>query len=59
MGDVNCDGVVDVLGDAFTLVANLGSSASSYSQGDINLDGIVDVLGDAFVLIANLGNTNE
>ena len=59
LGDVNCDGVVDVLGDAFTLVANLGSSASSYSQGDINLDGIVDVLGDAFVLIANLGNTNE
>ena len=59
LGDLNCDGNVNVLGDAFILVGGLGSVATSYSQGDINLDGIVNVLGDAFVLIGNLGSTNE
>ena len=58
-GDVNCDGTVDVLGDAFALVGNLGSSVASYSQGDMNFDGTVNVLGDAFILIGNLGNTND
>ena len=58
-GDLNCDGVVNVLGDAFALVGNLGNSVTSYSQGDINFDGTVDVLGDAFILIGNLGSTNE
>ena len=58
-GDLNCDGVVNVLGDAFALVGNLGNSVASYSQGDINFDGTVNVLGDAFILIGNLGNTNE
>lgn len=57
-GDLNCDGTVDVLSDAFALVANLGGPATSYAQGDISFDGIVDVLGDAFVLVANLGNAN-
>lgn len=57
-GDLNCNGTVDVLGDAFALVANLGGPATSYAQGDINFDGTVDVLGDAFVLVGNLGNTN-
>ena len=38
-GDLNCDGTVDVLGDAFALVGNLGNAATSYSQGDINFDG--------------------
>ena len=57
-GDLNCDGTVDVLGDAFALVANLGSPATSYAQGDVNFDETVNVLGDAFVLIGNLGNTN-
>ena len=47
-GDLNCDGEVDVLGDAFALIGNLGNSVNSYSQGDINFDGAVDVLGDAF-----------
>ena len=58
LGDFNCDGSVDVLEDAFILIASLGSSVMSYSDGDANLDGTVDVLEDAFVLIANLGETN-
>ena len=59
LGDLNCDGIVDVLGDAFALIGNLGSMVTSYADGDINFDGNVDVLGDAFTLIGNLGNTNE
>lgn len=59
LGDLNCDGEVNVLGDAFALIANLGNSVTSYSEGDINFDGTVNVLGDAFALIANLGNSNE
>ena len=58
-GDLNCDGIVDVLGDAFALIGNLGSMVTSYADGDINFDGNVDVLGDAFVLISNLGMSNE
>ena len=58
-GDLNCDGIVDVLGDAFALIGNLGSMVTSYADGDINFDGNVDVLGDAFTLIGNLGNTNK
>ena len=57
-GDLNCDGSVDVLIDAFALVGSLGGFATSYAQGDINFDGAVDVLGDAFILVGNLGNTN-
>ena len=57
-GDINLDGVVDVLGDAFLLIANLGDSVTSWSQGDLNGDGEVDVLGDAFLLIASLGADN-
>lgn len=57
-GDVNLDGTVDVLGDAFTLIGNLGSSVTSWSDGDFNGDGLVNVLGDAFLLIANLGQSN-
>ena len=58
-GDLNCDGAVNVLGDAFILVASLGNNVSSYSDGDINFDGTVNVLGDAFALVANLGMSNE
>ena len=58
-GDLNCDGIVDVLGDAFALIGNLGSMVTSYADGDINFDGNVDVLGDAFILIGNLGSTNS
>ena len=58
-GDLNCDGQVNVLGDAFALVGNLNNPATSYSQGDINFDGTVNVLGDAFTLIGNLNNSNN
>jgi len=58
-GDLNCDGEVDVLGDAFPFVANLGTMVTSYALGDISFDGEVNVLGDAFALVANLGNSNE
>ena len=59
LGDLNCDGTVNVLGDAFILVGSLGQPTASYSEGDIDLNGTVDVLGDAFVLVGNLGSTNE
>ena len=57
-GDLNCDGLVNVLGDAFILLGNLGSSVDTYAAGDINFDGMVDVLGDAFILIGNLNESN-
>ena len=54
-GDANLDGKVDVLGDAFILVANLGTNGGAgWAQGDFNADGNVNVLGDAFILVANL-----
>ena len=59
LGDLNLDGSVDVLGDAFALISNLGDPVLSYGDGDINLDGVVDVLGDAFILISNLGTSND
>lgn len=55
IGDINFDGTVDVLNDAFVLIANLGSSDACYTEGDLNANGSVDVLGDAFRLIGNLG----
>jgi len=58
LGDLNCDGEVNVLGDAFALIGGLGNAAATYSQGDINFDETVTVLGDAFVLIGALGFTN-
>ena len=58
LGDLNCDGIVDVLGDAFLLVGSLNSPATMYSQGDLNFNGSVDVLGDAFILVGNLGSSN-
>ena len=57
-GDLNCDGIVDVLNDAFTLIGSLGSTVTSYSAGDINFSGSIDVLGDAFALIGGLGTTS-
>ena len=60
VGDMNLDGRVDVLGDAFTLIANLNSTGPySYGLGDLNADQAVDVLGDAFVLVSNLGLSND
>ena len=59
LGDFDCNGTVDVLGDAFILVGSLGSDVSSYSDGDATFDGTVDVLGDAFVLVGNLGMSNN
>lgn len=59
VGDMNLDGQVDVLGDAFTLIANLGLAGPySYGLGDLNADLAIDVLGDAFILISNLGQSN-
>ena len=58
LGDLNCDGTVNVLGDAFTLIGNLLETVTNYSDGDVNFDGTVNVLGDAFILIGNLGDTN-
>ena len=57
-GDLNCDGLVNVLGDAFALIGSLGTSVDTYAEGDINFDGMVDVLGDAFILIGNLNESN-
>jgi hypothetical protein len=59
LGDVNLDGTVDVLGDAFAFVGNLGMSATSRAQGDLNADGIVDILGDGFILIGDLGSSTN
>jgi hypothetical protein len=59
VGDINLDGLVNVLGDAFVLVSNLNSSGPhSYALGDLNADQSVTVLGDAFALIGNLGQSN-
>lgn len=59
-GDINLDGNVDVLNDAFVVVARLnGSGPYSYGTGDLNADQKVDVLGDAFILIGNLGRTTD
>ena len=58
-GDLNCDGTVNVLGDAFILVGALGNNVTAYSAGDINFDGTVNVLGDAFILVGNLGDSND
>ena len=58
-GDLNCDGEVNVLGDAFALVSSLNTSVTTYAQGDINFDGMVNVLGDAFALVSNLGMSNS
>ena len=59
LGDLNLDGTVDVLGDAFILIGNLGTAVTSYADGDVNFDGTVSVLADAFVLIGNLGSSNS
>ena len=56
VGDTNFDDQVDVLTDAFSLIANLGTtSGATWADGDFNGDGHVDVLNDAFGLIGNLG----
>ena len=57
IGDINLDGSVDVLNDAFALVGSLGGSATGYADGDLNADQVVNVLGDAFRLVSNLGQT--
>ena len=57
-GDFDCNGTVDVLGDAFILIENLGATVTSYGDGDVNFSGNVDVLNDAFILVGNLGESN-
>ena len=59
LGDLNCDGQVNVLGDAIALVPNLGQAVMAYGAGDITLDGTVNVLGDALILVGNLGSSND
>ena len=54
VGDINLDGMTDVLRDAFILIGNMGLADASYSDGDLNADGIVNVLGDGFRLISGL-----
>lgn len=58
LGDINLDGTVTVLLDAFDLIANLGQNVTSRSQGDLNADGLVEVLSDAFPLISQIGQSN-
>lgn len=59
IGDVNLDGTVNVLGDAFSLISNLNAAGPlGWGDGDLNADGQVNVLGDAFQLVGNLGKTN-
>jgi len=56
-GDANLDGVVDVLGDALSLVGNLNSTTNlAWADGNFNGDSVVSVLGDAIVLVGNLGH---
>lgn len=56
VGDANLDGTVDVIGDGFRWVSNLGvASGATWQQADFNADGSVDVLQDGFQFIANLG----
>ena len=69
-GDINLDGTVDILGDAFILVNNLGRPATilvdgeeeanefSWGLGDLNADRLINVLGDAFLLVGSLGRSN-
>lgn len=57
IGDINLDGSVDILNDAFALVGSLGGSSTGYADGDLNADQVVNVLGDAFRLVFNLGKT--
>ena len=55
-GDATLDGKVDVLGDAFALISNLGATGTPlWSQGNFNANANVDVLSDAFILVGNLG----
>ena len=54
----NLDGSVDVLGDAFALVGNLGTTTGAvWADGDFNGDGAVNVLDDAFILVGRLGQS--
>ena len=57
IGDINLDGQVDVLVDAFILINNLGTNATGWASGDLNADQTVNVLGDAFLLVNNLGQS--
>ena len=57
IGDINLDGQVNVLGDAFILINSLGTNATGWASGDLNADQTVNVLGDAFLLVNNLGQS--
>jgi len=54
-GDANLDGVVNVLGDALSLVLNLNSTTNlAWANGNFNGDGSINVLGDGLTLVLNL-----
>lgn len=53
-GDANRDGQVNVAGDGFLMVGNIGVG-STWDQGDFNADGMVNIAGDGFLLVGNLG----
>ena len=57
IGDIDLDGSVTVLDDAFILIRFLGSNSGGYANGDLDANLVIDVLGDAFILIGNLGQT--
>ena len=59
IGDINLDGSVTVLGDAFTLIGSIGATNTDWSTGDLNADNQTTVLGDAFLLIGNLGLSSD
>jgi hypothetical protein len=58
-GDLNLDGIVDVLNDAAALVNNIGLAVNSWALGDIDGDGFVTVLNNGAALVNNLGQSNN
>jgi hypothetical protein len=55
VGDINCDGLVDVA-DYDIWAANVGRTNATWQQGDLNGDGLVDVA-DYDIWAANVGTT--
>jgi hypothetical protein len=55
LGDLNCDGVVDIA-DLALLLGNFGASPSAYTQGDLNCDGVVDIA-DLSLILSKFGST--
>lgn len=56
LGDLNCDGVVDIA-DLALLLGNFGASPATYSQGDLNCDGVVDIA-DLSLFLSKFGGAH-